>query len=316
MKKEELFVGIDIGKKTMDIATAPAGEFWSLDNNQTGIKELVKHLRKLKPQLIVLESTGGYELKTAQALAAAKLVVTIVNPIYVRNFAKTKGILAKTDAIDAKVIALYAKTIRPEIRPLKNKQAQVISVLLTRRNQYLKMVVSEKNRLGLAPKSVKLSLKSHIKWMEKEISKLDIELEKAMESDDEICKKSKILSSAPGVGPRLSQAILGYLPEIGRLNRGKIAVLAGVAPFNRDSGGKKGKRFVWGGRGKLRSILYMATLASTKWNPVIKEFYERLIRNGKPAKVALTACMRKLLVILNMMIKTDKCWGENVENFV
>jgi len=314
MKKEELFVGIDISKKTMDIAVVPMGTFWRLDNNQSGIKDLVKRLRKLKPQLIVLESTGGFELKAAQSLDAAKLNVTIVNPSHVRNFAKAKGVLAKTDAIDAKVIASYAQTIRPEIRPLRSKENQAISEFLTRRNQFAKMVVAEKNRLGLAPKSVRSSFNTHIKYMENEIVKLDIKLKKAMEENAEICKKTKILISTPGVGPRLSQAILGYLPEIGTLNRGKIAALAGVAPFNRDSGGKRGKRFVWGGRERLRSILYMATLASTKWNPVIKTFYERLISNGKPPKVALIACGRKLLVILNMMIKTDKCWGENVQN--
>lgn len=315
MKKEELFVGIDISKKAMDIAIFPDGNLRSLKNDGEGIKTLVKDMKCRKPETIVLESTGGMELRAAYALAGAKLPVTVINPRQVRDFAKAKGILAKTDAIDAKVLALYAKVIRPEIRPLKDKQTREVSELLTRRNQFLVMVVSEKNRLDLAPKSVKPSLKSHIKWMEKEILKLNGKLEKAMEEDDEIRKKSAILSSMPGVGPRLSQAIIGYLPELGSLNRKKVAALVGVAPFNRDSGGKKGKRFVWGGRERLRKILYMATLASTKWNPVIKEFYERLIKNGKPAKVALTACMRKLLVILNAMVKTGKCWGDNQVNF-
>jgi len=311
MKEQELFVGIDVSKKRLDIAVLPNEDIWTLTNNKTDIKKLVKRLSKLKPNRIVLEATGGLESEVAHCLEQAKLPVVVMNPRQVKDFAKATGTLAKTDAIDSKILAQYGKAMRPELRSLKDVETQDLSGLVTRRNQLLDMRTSEKNRLAMSPQATKKSIRSHIKWLEKEIVKLDSDLGKTMNKNAEMKAKSEIMRSAPGVGPVLSQALLGYLPEIGSLNRKQVAVLAGVAPFNRDSGRKRGKRSVWGGRERLRKILYMATLASTQCNPVIKEFYARLVNNGKPAKVALTACMRKLLVSLNAMVKTEKYWGEN-----
>lgn len=305
---EELFVGIDISKKVMDIAVRPTGEFFSLDNNKSGINELVKRLLKLKPALVLLEATGGLELPVAIGLVEAGLPATIINPRQVRDFAKSTGKLAKTDSLDAKVIAHFADAVRPEIRPLKDSQTQELSDLVTRRNQLVEMLVSEKNRLSCAVKTSAKSLRDHIRWLEKRVKEIDSQIGRMMKDNAQWKKKNVILRSTPGVGPLLSAALLGYLPELGTIDRKEIAVLAGLAPFNRDSGGRRGKRSIWGGRRRVRKILYMATLTATRCNPVIKDFYQRLTNAGKGHKVAITACMRKLLVILNAMVKNKIKW--------
>lgn len=307
---EELFVGIDISKKVMDIAVRPTGEFFSLNNNKSGIIELVKRLLKLKPTLVLLEATGGLELPVAIALVEAGLPVTIINPRQVRDFAKSTGKLAKTDALDAKVIAHFADAVRPEVRPLKDSQTQELSDLITRRNQLMEMLVSEKNRLSCSVKTAAKSLRDHIKWLEKRVQEIDSQIGRMMQNNAKWKEKNGILRSAPGVGPLLSAALLGYMPELGTIDRKEIAVLAGLAPFNRDSGGKRGKRSIWGGRRRVRKILYMGTLTATRCNPVIKDFYQRLTNAGKGHKVAITACMRKLLVILNTMLKNKTKWED------
>lgn len=305
---EELFVGIDISKKVMDVAVRPTGEFFRLDNKKSGISGLVKRLLKLKPALVLLEATGGLELPVAIGLVEAGLPATIINPRQVRDFAKATGKLAKTDSLDAKMLAQFAEAVRPEIRPLKDSQTQELSDLVTRRNQLVEMLVSEKNRLSCAVKTSAKSLQDHIKWLEKRVKEIDSQIGRMMKDNAQWKKKNSILRSAPGVGPLLSAALLGYLPELGTIDRKEIAVLAGLAPFNRDSGGKRGKRSIWGGRRRVRKILYMATLTATRCNPVIKDFYQRLTKAGKGHKVAITACMRKLLVILNTMVKNEIKW--------
>lgn len=305
---EKLFVGIDISKKVMDIAVRPTGELFSLDNNKSGINELVKRLLKLKPALVLLEATGGLELPVAIGLVEAGLPTSVINPRQVRDFAKSTGKLAKTDSLDAKVIAHFADAVRPEIRPLKDPQTQELSDLITRRNQLVEMLVSEKNRLSCTVKASAKSLRDHIKWLEKRVKEIDSQIGRMMQNNAQWKKKNVILRSTPGVGPLLSAALLGYLPELGTIDRKEIAVLAGLAPFNRDSGGKRGKRSIWGGRRRVRKILYMATLTATRCNPVIKDFYQRLTNAGKGHKVAITACMRKLLVILNSMVKNKIKW--------
>jgi len=305
----EIFVGIDISKKVMDVAVHPLDEFFSLDNNKSGIKELLKRLGRLKPSLVLLESTGGLEVPAAVELSKAGLPATIINPRQVRDFAKASGRLAKTDSLDAKVLAQFAEAIRPDIRPLKDDETRELNDLITRRDQLVGMLVSEKNRLACVTRKAAKSIREHITWLEKRVKDIDSQIGKMIKTNAEWKGKSGILRSTPGVGPLLAAALLGYLPELGTLNRKEIAVLAGLAPFNRDSGGRSGKRRIWGGRSRVRKILYMATLTATRCNPVIRAFYQRLTDAGKGHKVAITACMRKLLVILNAMVKNKTEWN-------
>ena len=262
----------------------------------------------MAPTLIVLEATGGYEAVLAAQLAAAGLPVVVMNPRQVRDFAKACGKLAKTDRIDARLLALYAKAMRPDVRPLKDEQSRELDALFIRRRQIVDMLTMEKNRLGLAATRVRKGLKAHIVWLEKRLEEVDGELQALIEESPVWRAKDEILQSAKGIGPVASVALLSQLPELGRLDRKKISALAGIAPLNNDSGTFKGRRSIWGGRSAVRPPLYMATLAAIRCNPVIKAFHARLKAAGKKPKVAIVACMRKLLTILNAMIKSMTPW--------
>jgi transposase len=301
-------VGVDVAKAQLDLACRPSGETWSVANDEAGIHPLVDRLRSLTPTIIVLEATGGYEVAVVAALAAAGLPVVVVNPRQVRDFAKATGQLAKTDRLDAQVLALFAERVRPPTRPLPDEAAQALDALLTRRRQLVEMLTAERNRLLVARAAVRRDLQQHIRWLQRRLADVDGELHTAVKASPLWRVKDDLLQSVPGVGRVVSLTLLAELPELGRLSHKEIAALVGVAPLNRDSGTLRGKRLVYGGRAPVRAALYMAALVATKWNPVIRAFYERLRRAGKPAKVALTACMRKLLTILNAMARSGTPW--------
>lgn len=313
MSQSQRIVGIDVSKASLDVAVLPDNKTWSMDNNEPGIATLVKNLKRLGPGVIVIEATGGFETTAVGALAAAALPVVVINPRQVRDFAKSKGILAKTDRIDARVLALFAEAVKPPIRPLKDEQLQQLDALVKRRRQLLEMLKAEKNRLAQTSKPVRKNVKAHIAWLEKCLTDINSDLNSAIKDSPIWREKDATLQSAPGVGQMLSANLLAKVPELGSLNRKKIAALLGVAPFNRDSGKWHGKRAVWGGRGDVRAVLYMATLSAIRCNPVIRAFYLRLIAAGKEQKVAITACMRKLLTILNAMVKNGTKWQPHFE---
>ena len=308
MEPETVYLGIDVSKTCADVAARPTGQRWTIFNDEPGIRELVSRLKALDPAMVVLEPTGGLELPAVAALAAASLPVAVVNPRQVRDFARATGTLAKTDALDAASLAHFADAVRPVVRPMKDTETQVLSSLVARRHQVIAILVSEKNRLGSAISAVRPRIEAHIAWLKQELSDIDEELRQTLRSSPVWREKDDILRSVPGVGEQLSLALLAQLPELGTLNRRQVAALVGVAPFNRDSGAMRGKRTVWGGRARVRAVLYMATLAASRFNPVIRDFYQRLLAAGKPKKVALVACMRKLLVILNSMLKQRSPW--------
>ena len=314
MKQAEIYVGIDVAKDRVDVAIRPDGDTWSADYDERGMSELVSCLRTVEPTAVLLEATGGLEVPLVSALAAASLPVVVVNPRQVRDFAKATGKLAKTDALDAQVLAHFAEAVRTSVRPLRDEDTQELNSLTTRRSQLMTMLVAEKNRLRRASHSVHPSIRSHIRWLEQELSDLDKDLRKALRSSPVWREKDNLLRSVPGVGEQLSLSLLAYLPELGTLNRKRIAALVGVAPFNRDSGSRRGKRSVWGGRTRLRAVLYMGALVASRHNPVLRAFYQRLLAAGKPKKLALTACMRKLLTILNAMVKTGQHWTPQVNS--
>jgi transposase len=258
--------------------------------------------------VVVMEATGGYEKAVASVLVTSGLPVAVINPRQVRDFAKSTGKLAKTDRLDAHVLAHFAEAIRPEVRSLSEVQAQRLQALVVRRRQITELLVAEKNRAHVCHKSIQGRVKKHITWLENELKELDKEMGEFIRESPVWREKDKLLQSVPGIGPITSGVLLASLPELGLLDRKKIAALVGVAPFNRDSGNLRGKRTVWGGRSHVRSMLYMATLTATRYNPIIKIFYTRLIEAGKVTKVAITACMRKLLTILNAMIRHSEPW--------
>lgn len=306
-------IGIDVSKATLDIGVLPTGETWTIDNNSSDIAILIKKIRKLQPEYIVLEPTAGFERAVALALAEAELPVSIINPRQARNFAKACGVLAKTDKLDSLVLARYGRSLKPEVRALKDEETQALAELMTRRRQLTDMRTAEKIRLSSAPALVKKNIEAHIDWLTVQIKDQDDDLDEMLQSRVVWREKSKLLRSVPGVGPLLSVTLLSNLPELGKLNRREIAALVGVAPFNCDSGTYRGKRRIWGGRCQVRKVLYMATLVAMRCNPVISDFYHRLLDEGKPFKVAMTACMRKLLVTLNAMMKTGTPWRYQME---
>jgi transposase len=265
-------------------------------------------IQSFSPRLIVLEATGGWEAVGVSVLAAKGLPVVVVNPRQVRNFAKAMGLLAKTDKIDARTIARFAEAVKPEVRPLKGEEAQRLEAFLARRRQLLQMSTAEKNRLVLASRWTKKGIQAHIEWLDKELDKVNRELQKLIRKSPLWRERDEILQSVKGVGPALSVTLLSDLPELGTLNRKKIAALVGIAPLNRDSGKYRGRRAIWGGRSQVRIVLYMAARAAIRFNPVIRAFAERLKKAGKPYKVVVTACMRKLLTILNAMVKNGTRW--------
>lgn len=309
MNKESTYVGIDVAKDRLDVATRPGKEWWNVTNDERGISKLVDRLGKSRPTLIVLEATGGLEIPVAAALGVAGLPVAVVNPRQVRDFAKATGTLAKTDHIDAQVLAHFGEAVQPPVRPLPDAASLELKSLITRRQQVIEMITAEKNRLASATSLVRLEIQDHISWLQQHLTRLDRDLGSAIRSSPLWHEKENLLRSVPGVGKITSITLLAELPELGALNRRRIAALVGVAPFNRDSGRLRGKRTVWGGRAAVRAALYMAALSATRHNPIIKAFYRRLLAAGKPKKVALTACMRKLLITLNAMLKHRSSWS-------
>ena len=286
---------------------------WTIPNNEDAAKKLIEGLSSISPELIVMEATGGYEGPIAAALASAGLPVVVINPRQVRDFAKALAILAKTDKIDALVLARFGQSVRPEPRALKDAQTRELEGLLNRRRQLVGMLTAEKNRLEKATKRVRTDIEATITWLSKRLKSIDKDLKHAIKKMPIWCEKDKIIHSVPGAGPILSATLLSELPELGKLNRRKIAALVGMAPFNCDSGKFTGKRRIWGGRRVVRNVLYMATTTAVRFNPVLKAYNERLMAAGKKRKVALTACMRKLLTIINSMIRKGLIW--NPERF-
>lgn len=305
----DCYIGIDVAKATLDIAALPSGDSWAVTNDDAGVHALVSRLLALAPTLVVLEATGGFESATVAALAKAGLPIVVANPRQVRDFAKALGRLAKTDALDAAILAEFAQRVRPEPRPLPDETTQLLDGLLTRRRQLLDMLTAEKNRLGFARGKVQRDLLQHIRWLEKRVGDIDDDLHDVLRSSPLYQAKSTLLQSVPGVGPITALTLVAALPELGQLSRREIAALVGVAPLNRDSGTLRGKRLIWGGRAPVRAALYMAAFAGVRWNPVLRAFYTRLRTAGKPFKVAVTACMRKLLVILNTMLRQQQPWN-------
>lgn len=299
MEDSGCFIGVDISKDTLDVAVRNNSKRfnWSDFNNEKGIQCLVKRFMDLKPLLIIVEATGGLEVPLVSALAANKLPIVVVNPRQARDFAKSTGRLAKTDAIDADMLAHFGEAVRPEIRPLKDEEAQALTDLVNRRRQLIDMLTAEKNRLKQARSLTCKDIKKHIAWLEKRLKDIENNLADVVQASPIWREKDQIIQSVPGAGPVLSLTLLSVLPELGSLNRREIAALVGVAPLNRDSGKFRGNRVIWGGRATVRAALYMAVISAVRCNSVIKVFYQRLRQVGKKPKVALTACMRKLLTI-------------------
>jgi transposase len=311
-KSSEVFIGIDVCKERLDIANDSSSEVWSESNNDAGVCSLVEKLSSPKPSLVVMEATGGLETLLYSSLVTADIPAVVVNPRQVRDFAKALGKLAKTDAIDAWVLARFGALMRPEVRPIKDEQTRELAALVRRRRQLIGMRTAEKTRLRqTATKWNRKDIKSHIKVLDKSLSKLEKEISNNVKNTPGWKEKDEIITSVSGAGPNLSRNLIANLPELGKLNRREIATLVGVAPLNRDSGKFRGSRVVWGGRSHVRSALYTSALSASKYNPSIKIFYQRLIEKGKKPKVALTACMRKLLTILNTMVKNNSTWDQN-----
>lgn len=301
-------IGIDVSKARLDVVVRPSSEHFSVANDDAGWSDLRKRLLKLKPERIVLEPTGGFEAGVVQVLVAAKLPVIVVNARQVRNFAQATGRLAKTDRIDADVLAHFAEAIRPEIRPLPDAQLLELEALVNRRRQLVDMQATESKRKQTSPASVHASIDEVIEFLAKQVADIDDDMTKLIKKTPAWRETDELLRSTPGVGPVLSRTLVALVPELGKLTRKQIASLIGVAPFNNDSGRGKGKRTTWGGRAPVRAVLYMAALTARRCNPVITTLYERLVSSGKPPMVALVACMRKLLTILNAMKRDARVW--------
>jgi len=308
MSAPQIFVGIDVAKAHLDVALRPTGERWTVANADASLAALVAQLQAVAPTLIVLEATGGYQRAVVAALAAAGLPVVVANPRQTRDFAKATGQLAKTDALDARALAHFAEAVRPSPRPLPDAQTEALRAVLTRRRQLVAMRTAEQNRLDSAPPTVHADLQAHITWLDQRLAALDDTLDTTLRTSPVWRERDTLYRSVPGIGPVCARTLLLELPELGTLSRQRIAALAGVAPFNRDSGTLRGQRTIWGGRAALRATLYMSTLVAVRHNPVLKAFYERLVAAGKAKKVALVACMRKLLTILNAMAKQKTLW--------
>jgi transposase len=308
MKLAGVFVGIDVAKAALVVATRPESVSWTAANDAVGIARTLERLRSVQPGLIVLEATGGYETALVAALVAAGLPVVVANPRQVRDFGRSTGQLAKTDTLDADLLALFAERVQPEPRPLPDAALRDLDALITRRRQLLEMLTAERNRLLQASPTVRRNIRQHVRWLERQVTAVDRDLDDMIHKSPVWRAKENLLRSVPGVGPVVSRTLLAELPELGALNRKQVAALAGVAPLARDSGTLRGKRLVWGGRAPVRAALYMAALVAARHNSVIRAFYRRLVAAGKPKKVALTACMRKLLTILNAMVRTNCRW--------
>jgi transposase len=309
MDKVPVFVGVDVAKRRLDVHLRPSGEGFTIDHDEERVAALVERLAALAPTLVVLEATGGLEVRLAAALAAAGLPVAVVNPRQVRAFARATGRLAKTDRLDAAAIARFAEAVRPPVRPLPDAATRHLQALVARRRQLLEMLVAERDRRPAAAPVLHQRIDAHLRWFEEALAEIEGDLDWAVRDSAVWRAKEALLRSVPGVGPVSARTLLAELPELGALTRRQAAALVGVAPFSRDSGKLRGRRTVCGGRATLRACLYMAAVAAARGsNPVIAGFYRRLRLAGKPAKLALTACMRKLVVTLNAMLRTDTAW--------
>jgi len=309
----DICIGIDVSKDRLDVATWPEIRHLSIANDEAGIKELVKTLLPIRASRIVLEATGGYEMPAVAAMADASLPVVVANPRQTRDFARSTGLLAKTDRIDAVALARFAEAIKPEIRAMPDTLAQELSNIVVRRRQVVTMLTAEKNRRQMPTSSnMQKEIDMHIEWLEQALQRLNDELKTMIRNSPAWREKDDLLQTVKGIGPNTSALLISELPELGRLDRREIAMMAGLAPVNRDSGRFRGERHIFGGRAAVRSALYMATLTAIKRNPVIKAFYHRLRADGKKFKVAITACMRKLLVRLNAMLRDGMPWTENI----
>jgi len=311
---ETQWVGIDVCQKYLDVYVRPLSKLYQVTNNEKGIEQLVQILREIKPELIVLEATGGMEIKAAIQLTQAGLAVAVINPRQARDFAKATGQLAKTDAIDAQMLAHFADAIRPEVREMSDESSRQLEELVQRRRQLSDMITAEKNRLRDKTTSVQSDINEHIEWLEKRLKDIESQIHEAIAMDENWQQKMNLLTTVPGVGKVVAITLIASLPELGELSHKSISYLVGLAPLNRDSGKFHGKRRIWGGRAKVRSVLYMAALVAMRFNPVIKDFYERLLQKGKLKKVALTACMHKLLIFLNAMMKNNQAWQPPILN--
>lgn len=309
MEGSDVFVGIDISKDWLDIAILPVGEEYRVSYNHMDVKKLVRRMTERRPVRIVLEATGGYEVELAAALSDAALPVCVINPRQARDFAKATGELAKTDRVDARVLAEFGRSLRPPLRPLPDADARQLREIMDRRGQILAVLLAEKNRLKRTEsKAVKSSLRSHIRYLEHQQEKIETALSNQIKASPAWQADVDLLTSVPGVGQLTAANLTILLPEIGTMGRRQIAKLVGVAPLSRDSGSRRGSRSIWGGRAQVRRLLYMPTLVATQYNPVISAQYNRLVERGKPKKVAIVACMRKLLIISNAMIRDRTHW--------
>ena len=304
-----IYVGLDVSKAHIDLAVRPSGNPVRVSHDEVGLATLVTQVQALAPTLVVLEATGGYETDVATALALAGVAVAIVNPRQVRDFAKALGRLAKTDRIDAAVLALFAERVQPEPRPLPDEAHQALSALVARRRQLVDMLTAERNRVPLAHGTVRRDLRDHIRWLERRLRDTEGDLARLIQQSPLWRTQEKLLRSVPGIGPITAAVLIADLPELGRLTRRQLAALVGVAPLNRDSGQHRGPRMIWGGRATIRGPLYMATVVATRCNPVLRSFYRRLRTAGKAHRVAIVAAMRKLLTILNAMVKAQRSWN-------
>ena len=308
MEADERYIGVDVSASELVVGVLPAGEVWQVANDPEGISELRRRIGELSPSLIVMEASGGYESGVAGELVDAGMPAVIINPRQTREFARATGRLAKTDTIDALTLARFGQAVQPQVRPLPGKKEKELRALVDRRRQIVDMITAERNRRPKATPYVRQQIEQHIAWLQSQLDDLGDDLDQFIKSSPTWRAKDDLLQSVPGVGDVSSRVLLVELPELGQLNRKEIACLVGVAPHNRDSGTFRGKRSVWGGRGNVRSALYMATLVACRFNPVIRAFYERLCEAGKPKKVALVASMRKLLTILNVIVRDQSPW--------
>lgn len=309
---EAVFMGVDVSKAHLDVAVDGQGDVRRVANTEEGIQEWVSEVVVLRPSLVVLEATGGFEVPAAAALAAAGVPVVIANPRQTRDFLRSTGQISKTDAIDARGLALFAARVRPAVRELPSADAQELDALVARRRQIIGMLTQETNRLGFALKPVQKGIRKHITWLERQLAEVNEDLDARIRRSPVWAATSDLLQTVPGVGPNLSRTLIAELPELGRLTHKQIAALVGVAPRARDSGKLRGKRMIWGGRAPVRTALYLSVWSASKWNPVIRRFYDRLRDQGKPPKVAQTACMRKLITILNAMVRDGRSWDPSL----
>lgn len=306
---QAVYVGVDVAKRSLEVGVRPAGAGFSESNDGPGCTRLAQRLAALRPALVVVEASGGYERALVGELGTAAVAVVVVNPRQTRDFARALGRLEKTDRVDALMLAEFAERVKPEVRPLPDPQTQALAALMARRRQLLEMLVAEQNRLGQTPPALQHDLRSHIDFLRKQLHGLDQDLDQLLQQSPLWREQEDLLRGVPGIGPVTCATLLADLPELGRLSRRAIAKLAGLAPLARDSGALRGRRTVWGGRAKVRATLYMATLSAVRHNPVLKAFHDRLRAAGKPNKLVLVACMRKLLIMLNAILKHRTPWS-------